>query len=438
MRTAAALLLAAATAACFDPHFVEPACGPGGECPDGTSCVAGVCTARVDPEAPTTPGCPEGQVTSLSGTVLAPNGSLPLHDVMIYVPLDGDLRPLPEGASCTPCGDPPPSQALAQSGVDGTFVLRHVPAGSDLRIVLETGRWRREVVVPAVPACVDTPLEPAATRLPRSRAEGDLPRIALTTGFSTDSLECLLRKLGIDDAEFGTAGGPERIHLYRGGLNGNTTAQLAGGAPLEAAEAMWIDPARLGAYDHVLLSCPGTSNPAPRPPEAMAAMYAYAAAGGRILAEHQHAQWLTGGPPDFAAVATFQTQGSLSNLTAEVDASTARGAALASWLVAAGASTVPGKLTIAPAARTVLAIQPGVERMVHSSVPTTIQMFAITTPPMLPEGERCGRFVYSESHTDQGGSGAPFPLECTMPGLSPREKLLAYAVFDLGRCVGGP
>lgn len=37
------------SSACFDPSFNRPACGPGGECPAGLSCVAGSCGAAPGP-----------------------------------------------------------------------------------------------------------------------------------------------------------------------------------------------------------------------------------------------------------------------------------------------------------------------------------------------------------------------------------------------------
>jgi hypothetical protein len=39
-----AILVVLAGAACFNPTFRDPACGPGGECPAGWACVAGLCT----------------------------------------------------------------------------------------------------------------------------------------------------------------------------------------------------------------------------------------------------------------------------------------------------------------------------------------------------------------------------------------------------------
>src|SRR5262249_14391023 len=161
-----------------------------------------------------------------------------------------------------------------------------------------------------------------------------------------------------------------------------------------------------GAYDQVLLSCPGTSQPAPKPPGSTTAMYDYAAAGGRILAEHPHSEWLSAGPPDLQAVATFyDTTTSIPTLDAHVDMSTPRGVALSEWLMAAGASTVAGRIQIRPATQTVVGLGQQAERIVLSNTAASAQVFAITTPPSAPAKERCGRLVYTDSHTALGGSG---------------------------------
>src|SRR6476660_8485134 len=50
--------------------------------------------------------------TSISGTVYAPNGTLPLYGVNVYVP-QSDPGSLPTGSTCARCSDGLPGGALA-------------------------------------------------------------------------------------------------------------------------------------------------------------------------------------------------------------------------------------------------------------------------------------------------------------------------------------
>ena len=106
-------------------------------------------------------------------------------------------------------------------------------------IVFQVGKWRREVTIPTVAACADTPLTDAnLTRLPRTKTEGNIPRIAVTTG-AADALECFVRRIGIADTEFTSDTGRGRVHLYAGG--DGTNSFMTGGT-FAAATALWSNP----------------------------------------------------------------------------------------------------------------------------------------------------------------------------------------------------
>ena len=142
----------------------------------------------------------------------------PLYNAIVYVP---NTKPdaLTKGATCDKCGavtGNPVVSAISDSS--GNFTLKNVPVGADIPLVIQIGKWRRQVTIPNVPECVDTKLaDPELTRLPKKQSEGDMPQIALTTG-GCDKLGCMLPKVGIDPSEFGIeSDGPSKaVHTYLG------------------------------------------------------------------------------------------------------------------------------------------------------------------------------------------------------------------------------
>jgi hypothetical protein len=167
--------------------------------------------------------CENGGTTSLSGAVYAPNGTLPLYNAIVYVP-NAPVDPFPTtGVTCDKCGTTPSGKpvATALSDADGKFTLKNVPVGDKIPLVIQIGKWRRQVTIDTVPRCTDTKLPAEKTRLPRNKKEGDIPKIALTTG-GADSLECFFRKLGVDESEFTANTGDGRIHLFNGQRRGAT------------------------------------------------------------------------------------------------------------------------------------------------------------------------------------------------------------------------
>ncbi|AKT43923.1 carboxypeptidase-like regulatory domain-containing protein [Chondromyces crocatus] len=391
--------------------------------------------------------CSGGAKTTVSGVVYEPAGRVPLYNVTVYVP-NAPLAPIEDGASCDTCaanlsGKP---VAAALTGTDGRFVLEDVPVGENIPLVIQVGKWRREFVLPAVAACVDTPMVDGDLHLPRNQSEGNIPLIALTTG-GADALECLVRKMGIDDEEFTSEGGAGRVHLFTGVLGTERFADgLHGGEELTPATNLWNTLDGLMRYDVAILSCEGAQYAQTKPESARRALMDYTAAGGRVFASHWHNIWLQLGPDPWPRTATWDFQLDPGEpFTSHVDMSFPKGQALSEWLMSVDASDTPGELQIRDPQHTISAVNEELTtRWTFSEAPEPagVQYFTFNTPltqpdgsPMAPENQ-CGRVVYTDIHVSSGDYiGHPFPSGCITQELSPQEKVLMFMLFDLSACV---
>jgi hypothetical protein len=439
-------------------------CGGGGKpnvCGGGTP----VCTGL----ACDMPTCAAGTTTSVSGTVRDPAGKVPLYNVNVYVP-NAAVKAFVDGASCDKCADALSGSPIAQTvtGVDGKFKLTGlpVPATGKIPLVIQVGKWRRQVTV-NVTKCVDTPITDVnLTRLPRNKAEGNIPKIALTTG-SADPLECLLRKMGIDSAEFTNPSGTGRVNLFRG-QNG-ASAYSSGTTYPTAQTALWNTVDNLKKYDVVLMACEGLSDGGltSKPTTARQAMIDYTALGGRVFMTHYHGTaWLKNAPTAtlWPTIATFVNDSDfVSPTTAKVNMTFPKGDTLATWLVNVGGSTTKGDLVItspqhnikstnATYATTWVNIINGRDLVSPTCtttcsdpdykcvsgrcvIPTAPEYFTFNTPITAASTAQCGRVVVSDIHASSGDSIASFPSGCTTTNLSAQEKALEFMIFDLTSAV---
>ena len=391
--------------------------------------------------------CTSG-TTRITGIVHAPNGTLPLPGVTVFVP-NAKLDPMPEGLSCDRCGTPPSGNPLVTttSGPDGAFVLENAPATTGVRLVVQSGRWRRQSTLPVVAACTDTAAEPASTRLPRNTDEGDLPRIAVVTG-GADSIECLVRKTGLDATQFGVAGSPARVHLYAGFDGTDAMDPASGGQSFLPASSLWSSFDALREYDIVALGCEGNQDTGNKPFTAREAVKSYADAGGRVLAAHLQNYWIQSGPEPWPGLATWNLSlASLGPFTADVEQGFPRGASLAAWLFATGATATQGTMPIFEGRQTAVAVDDTrVRRWIGATTTAngapTVQYFSFNAPIEAAPAARCGRVVFTDMHAASGDSSATslaFPSGgCTsQPGsTNAQEKVLLHTLFDIGTCVG--
>ncbi|MBS1122230.1 MAG: hypothetical protein H6Q90_4458 [Deltaproteobacteria bacterium] len=394
--------------------------------------------------------------TSISGTVFAPNGTLPLYGVSVYIPRD-PLPPFTEGVSCDRCAVNLPGSPVTQTISDeaGNFRLENVPAGTNIPLVVTIGKWRRQITIPSVTECGNTTLGMAETRLPRTKAEGEIPRIALTTG-NADSLECLVRKLGIDDSEITTSAGSGRVHYYAGNGVSSFKSGFGGGAgAIPSATPFWSDVNSLKAYDIVFLSCEGGQHPETKPQVALDAMKEYADLGGRVFATHWHNIWVGGNfqddpslaPAVWSSIATWDANdGDPGNPILIDEIANPKGPPFATWMQNVMGSAVRDEIQLqnnTGRATSVTLDATKAEMWVKTKGNTpTPQMFQFTTPNEIAADQRCGKVVFSDMHVSGSSSvGNPFPDSC--PGgagsltLTPQEKALAFMFFDISSCVGG-
>jgi len=372
------------------------------------------------PDAP----CP----TSISGTVFAPNGTLPLYNVTVYIPQTAP-GPFTDGVSCSQCSTSMPGGSVTstKSDAEGKFKLENVPPGTDVPVIITTGKWRRQLTVPYVAQCVDTPIQNGTFRLPKNRTEGDIPRIAMVTG-GCDGLACIFSKMGLDASEFGSSSaGPQRITWYNGVLG------VSPGSAASAPTALWNNLAELSKYDMVINSCECSENNDTK--TAPDILRQYADMGGRVFGSHYHYTWMKTLIPAWTPTASWGGQYS-SAVPDLVDTSHPDGMAFSKWLQAAGASTSPGQVALGVKTYDAGPVNAPTTRWLYASGtnPTTHYM-SFKTPVGVPMEQQCGKVVYAGLHVSSTSSvGADFPAGCTGT-FTPDEKALAFLLFDLGSCV---
>jgi hypothetical protein len=387
--------------------------------------------------------------TSVSGTVFAPNGTLPLWGITVYVPRM-DPGPLVDGVICDQCSTDLPGSAVVQTKTDeaGKFSLSGIPAGDNVQLVITSGKWRRIVPLPTVPQCADMPVDPTLSRLPKNKTEGDIPKIAVTTG-NADSLECLIPRLGIDLAEITSPTGGGRIHLY----NGNGVNQITGGGNLPAATTLWNDVSTMKPYDIVIFSCEGQQNANTKSQAAMDAVKAYADLGGRVFLSHWHNIWVGGPfndnnnngqmPKVWTSIANWTNNDGFTDPDTIDETGNPNGMSFATWMV-----NVMGSAT-----RDVVQIAGGTGRNTCTTIDNTkaerwvyftgngnqqmVQNFQFTTPNESDPSTRCGKVVFSDMHVSGGPTGGTYPASCggNLTTLSAQEKALAFMFFDIASCV---
>ena len=233
--------------------------------------------------------CSGGATTSVTGFVYDPGNNLPIYNALVYVPI-GAVQTPQTGVSPATCGCvAPPAYVSAYTGIDGAFTL-NVPSDSSLSLVVQLGKWQR-AFTEAITPCTSNKLAANLT-LPSTHLQGHIPLFAVDTG-NVDTMECVLRKMGIADAEFvdpaiakGAPTAAGRVHLYQG-------SNYAGGAIIDNAtpkeSALTETSSVMNSYDAILFPCQGGQADYTTKrgfPNTLTNLLNYANDGGRVFATH--------------------------------------------------------------------------------------------------------------------------------------------------------
>ncbi len=439
--------------------------------------------------------CSPGSETTLTGTVYDPAGNLPLYNVYVYIPNSATSPIQPGHPECTQCEAPASGQPIVGVSTDATgkFTLTKgsgfgVPTGNNggkgIPLVLQVGKWRKQLTLPSIAPCTTTNLDTTLNagsgkarqlRLPSKASEGDMPLIAFTSG--CDPAECFLRHVGIDDSEFvaattadppafpQTTPGTGHVHFYtaRDDNNGTAASAVAGGGTPAATYQWWTSSANLLHYDIVFNAC--ECNPNDRGATAYGAMDVYLKGGGRLFTTHYYGNWFIPqtGTADLQSVASWasvQTPGgglqgswngtpTASPETDTVDQSFPKGMAYATWLQTVGVSSTPGSISLADTRDDIIAPKPAgcsgasclSTRWIYHPGDNHPRYLSFNTPVGQPVTSQCGRAVYSDVHLSGASNDQTFPAECNdpnidnPPGHAVNEKALEFLFFDLSSCV---
>ena len=436
----------AACSGCDAPPGAQQSCVPGGPIE---------CNGYVP--------CPDGGSASLSGVVYDPAGRNPMSTAYVYIPqVPGGLRTLTTGtSSCDECEVTIGAHvAVAMTDASGFFRISGVPTGNDVPLVIQAGKWRRSVTVPAVKDCTDTAVSAALTRLPRNQTEGDMPQMALVTG-GCDNLACFLRSVGVDASEFSAPHGGGRVDVYQG-VGGAALSGAAAGDCTTDACPLWSSKPSLEAYDEALLGCECAAHDETKPASAVQAMHDWLEEGGRVIATHSQMTWFANGPADFQGVASWTSGPSSGAAGPFAVAATTAGQALGQWLANVGAADGTGVVALDPAdvSTSVTSVaSPASAWIVDTATASeagafagNVKLLSVPTRTHVPEAGPelvgyCGAAHLTDIHAgggqalrDRGSDGAVAPASvpgaCDGGPLTAEEKALEYLLFDQAVCIG--
>ncbi len=365
-----------------------------------------------------TPKEPTG-IGSLIGTVLAPEGTVPISNALVYLTATPPPVQAP-GVFCDKCVELPAGTSYAYSKADGTFKLQVYATGPQY-LVTQKGHFRR--VRPFTTATGEVAVPGALTTLPGAPdpAKGDeIPRIGVTFG-GFDKIELSLKKLGITSFD----------RYGKDPFNDPKGLPPSVGQPMDLLNA----PQKLAQYHIVLLPCAlgGLSCGAPTGAQ-KDNLRNFVSAGGKLYVTDYSYEYVNQTWPGFITwkdkngndMTSSSAYGAACQDGAYTKPGTANDPGLSSWLGAIGEKnfdlkdswTIISKVSPQPgkdADGKAVTITPKVWMTSNGTGPSTVSF-----------DNQCGRVLFSTYHAEGGEADA----------LLAQEKALLFILLEVGVCIG--
>lgn len=358
--------------------------------------------------SPSTPGTVIGNgdvsknvAVTISGTVYAPNGSLPMANTLVYVTVT-EPGPIPEGAYCDTCVALADG-TFATSAADGTFTINtELPTG-DVWLVVQKGQFRRVrkmSVEKAGPLAIDDEDVTLPGKSNPSKGD-DVPKMAvLKDSMDFDKIDESLKKLGITDFDI---------------MDDRSLLQ---------------NEATLMKYHVVFIPCGARVDPELKSSDSIGNLQKFVAAGGKLYVTDWSYEFVRQPFPGFVSWAEeTNTLGSAAT-GKEWDApASASDTGLGDWLAATGdtAFSVKGNWTTITSVNTTSGLDAKGEPVdIEPKVWVTAEKGGQSYPTTISFENQCGRVLFSTYHTESSFSGTK---------LLAQEKALLYVLLEVGVCV---
>ncbi len=394
--------------------------------------------------------CPgiNGDAT-LTGTVLAPNGQIPISNALVYV-ANAPPPGIPQEVYCDECQQLVCENPFTFTNADGSFSLEAV-SGAGKHLVVQKGQFMR--VTPIDVAAGATALDAAVTTLPGATdpAAGEyVPKIAVGYG-SYDRIEDALAKFGLGQTSIANmeetlVPGTEPFDIWDNGGGPTFDGYVSQGTFAQLVD----DPNALAQYHIIFVPCSSDEYVSSLGPAQIQNIQDWVAAGGRWYVADWSNEWFEHVFPDYQTLEgepNAADGGVYDSNAAVLDPD------LLAWLQA-----LPAPLK-------------DINPLNDESHPTLFDLPAFVTtvdnwsvieqvhPVLVDDGmggqEDVGHKVWLEG---PGGGFGPHPLTVAgrygcgriqftsyhaaeffdYVGLSPQELVLLYTILEIGVCQDNP